>query len=89
MNTTLQIRIDSKIKKDVQKLYKNLGLDISSATKMFYSQSLIRQGIPFQPLTSNGYTIEAEKRILKQSMEVKRKGKTFHNVEDLFKYLNN
>lgn len=85
---TLNIRIDDKIKRDVQKLYKSLGLDMSSATKMFYSQSLICKGIPFQPLTSNGYTIEAEKRILKQSMEIKKKGKTFNSVEDLFKYLN-
>lgn len=86
--TTLSIRIDDNIKRSIQKLYKSLGLDISSATKMFYSQSLICKGIPFQPLTSNGYTEKTEKRILKQSLEIKKKGKTFNNVEDLFKYLN-
>lgn len=86
--TTLSIRIDDKIKKDVQKLYKSLGLDMSSATKMFYSQSLICKGIPFQPLTSNGYTVEAEKRILKQSMEARKSKRVFHSVDELFDYLN-
>ena len=88
MNTTFTMRMDSKIKKDVQKLYKSLGLDMSSATNLFYNQSLIRKGIPFQPLTSNGYTVEAEKRILRQSLEARKSKRIYHSVDELFDYLN-
>lgn len=69
MNTTLQVRIDSKIKKDVAKIFESLGLDMSSGIKMFFNQVLIKKGIPFSVRTENGYTSEFERRINSQSEE--------------------
>ena len=48
MNTTLQVRIDSKLKKDVSKIFESLGLDISSAIKLFFIQVIRHNGIPFK-----------------------------------------
>lgn len=64
MNTTLQVRIDSKMKKDVSKIFESLGLDMSSGIKMYFNQVLIKNGLPFQALTENGYTQEQEAKLL-------------------------
>jgi DNA-damage-inducible protein J len=52
MNTTINIRVDSKIKKEAVKTLAGLGLDMSSAVKMFLNQVVISQGIPFKPTRS-------------------------------------
>lgn len=43
--TTLSI--DADIKAKVQKLYADLGLDLSTAVNMFFRRSLYENGIPF------------------------------------------
>ena len=45
--TPTQIRIDSEIKKKALLLFKNLGLDMSSAVNMFLYQCVLRNGLPF------------------------------------------
>ncbi len=48
MSTTpTQIRIDSDIKAQATELFKQLGLDMSTAVNMFLHQAVIRQGLPF------------------------------------------
>ncbi len=47
--TTLSIRIEEKTKKEAAKTLAALGLDMSSAVKMFLHQVVIEQGIPFKP----------------------------------------
>ena len=69
--TTLQIRIDEKMKKDVKKIFDKLGLDMSSAIKVYLKQVVITQGIPFPLLTENGMTSAQEQAILKASEEAK------------------
>ena len=34
--SVVQVRIDEKLKKEVSKVYENLGLDLSSAVRMFF-----------------------------------------------------
>jgi addiction module RelB/DinJ family antitoxin len=48
MATTVQIRVDDTMKKDADKLFSNLGLDISTAFRMFLSACLRQRGLPFQ-----------------------------------------
>jgi DNA-damage-inducible protein J len=52
MNTTINIRIDKKIKKEAAYTLSELGLDMSTAVKMFLSQVVAEQGIPFTPKRS-------------------------------------
>lgn len=47
--STLSIRIEEKTKKEAIKTLAALGLDMSSAVKMFLNQVVIEQGIPFKP----------------------------------------
>lgn len=42
-----QIRIDAEIKKQATDLFKNLGMDMSTAVNIFLYQCILRGGIPF------------------------------------------
>ena len=44
---TLQIRVDDEIKTAADSLFNSLGLDTSTAVRMFLSASLANDGIPF------------------------------------------
>ncbi len=70
--SNIQIRIDAKEKKEVKKILEKIGLDMSSAIKLFLRQTKIRKGLPFLLLTENGLTLEEEDSIIKASSEAKR-----------------
>lgn len=70
--STIQIRIDEKTKRDAKKVLDTIGMDMSSAVKVYLKQIVITQGIPFQLLTENGLTVEQEQEILKASEEAKK-----------------
>lgn len=72
MNTIMTVRIDNKIKRDAQKTFAKMGLDLSSAVKLFMNQSILEQGLPFKPRTINGYTDEFENRILREDKQLRR-----------------
>lgn len=45
--TNMTIRIDKELKKEVDALFRNLGLNTSSAVMMFLKQCQREQGLPF------------------------------------------
>ena len=48
METTLiQTRVDTSLKNDVSRLFNALGLDISTAIKIFFKKCIQENGIPF------------------------------------------
>lgn len=49
MDSTLQVRMDSQVKADVEELYRSLGTSFAEAVRMFAQQSLLVGGMPFQP----------------------------------------
>ena len=44
----LTLRMDSELKAQASELFKALGLDLSTATGIFYRQALRRHGLPFE-----------------------------------------
>ncbi len=58
MNTTVNVRVEKKIKTEASRTLSGLGLDMSTAVKMFLYQVVAEQGIPFVP-TKNPATIRA------------------------------
>ena len=70
--TTIQIRIDEKTKKGSQKIFEELGLDMSAGVKLYLKRVIAQKGIPFQVVTENGLTLEQEAEINRRSDEVKR-----------------
>ena len=44
----MKIEIDDKVKKDADKLFKELGLDTNTAINIFLKQSINKRAIPFR-----------------------------------------
>ena len=44
----IQIRVDDDLKNKAAEIYDNLGLDLSTAVRMFLKRSVIEGGIPFE-----------------------------------------
>lgn len=60
MSTTTvptQIRIDADLKKNANVLFKELGMDMSTAVNIFLRQCVICEGIPFE-IRKNNYSKE-------------------------------
>lgn len=47
-NTSITIRTDKEIKDQVKSLYAALGMDLTTAVNVFFRQSLLRNGMPFE-----------------------------------------
>ena len=50
----LQVRIDPKIKEEASKVYESLGLDLSTAVRLFLMKSIDENGLPFELKNKNG-----------------------------------
>ncbi|MBO0436210.1 hypothetical protein CBF34_10345 [Vagococcus penaei] len=48
-NSYICVEVDQKLKQDVEKLFNNLELDMTTAITIFLKQSLRDQGLPFRP----------------------------------------
>lgn len=69
---TIQLRIDNATKKSAKNILDKLGIDMTSAIKIYLKQIVINEGIPFKLLTENGLTIQQENEILKASAEAEK-----------------
>lgn len=87
--TTIQVRIDEKTKRSAKKVMSKLGLDLSTGIKLFLNQVNIRQGMPFELLTENGFTEKEERAILKAAKEAKagKNVRVLPDTTDLNKFL--
>ena len=68
--STLQIRVDSDLRKDADELFALAGLDMSSAIRLFLRQSVIRRRLPFEVISENPdpFWSEANQRVLRESI---------------------
>ncbi|MDP3962291.1 MAG: type II toxin-antitoxin system RelB/DinJ family antitoxin [bacterium] len=87
--TTIQLRIDKKTKENAQDIFKKLGMDMSSAMKLFLSQVIRTKSIPFVARTENGFTPEYEQFILEQSADALKNGRRFKTVKEVMDDLEN
>ena len=60
-STTISIRVDTDLKNEADKLFNELGLNLSSAVNIFLRQSVREQAIPFN------VSLNSEDRILKDA----------------------
>lgn len=51
--SSLQVRIDSNLRKEAEMLFSNAGLDMSSAIRLFLRQSVIRRRLPIEVITES------------------------------------
>ena len=50
----VQVRIDSELKEQATKLYEGLGIDLSTAVRMFLKRSVMVNGVPFSMTLPRG-----------------------------------
>ncbi len=89
--STIQVRVSDKNKKNVEKILESLGLDITTAVRMFFCRIEMDHGLPFpvtqrKNLTVNGFTPEFEAEIV-AAMNDKEDSITFDNSDDAVAFL--
>lgn len=66
----IQVRVDDKLKAEATALYEKLGIDLSTAMRMFLKRSVSVNGIPFSMvLPTEPYDIQAAKSALNEIHE--------------------
>lgn len=84
--TNMTLRIDPQLKNDASILFKELGLDLSTATGLFFRQALRCHGLPFQ------VRLEEPNETTYAAIEAADKGEDiqgpFDSVEDMMEALN-
>lgn len=81
---TLNVRIDKNIKDKTQKIVESLGLDLSSAVKIYFNKIIATKSIPFEIRTENGFTPAQEKAMLKESEWAAKHGKRYSSAKEMF-----
>ncbi|HAT02843.1 acyl-CoA--6-aminopenicillanic acid acyl transferase [Lachnospiraceae bacterium] len=86
--SNMTIRIDPELKKEASSLFKSLGLDLSTATGIFYRQALRCHGLPFdvkadEPNAVTYAAMEEAEQMLKDPNTRK-----FSSIDELFAELN-
>ncbi len=65
----VQLRVDEKLKKDAVEVFDNLGLDLSSAIRIFLVRVVKEQGIPFPMVLKPNGTEELEEVAVSEEVE--------------------
>jgi addiction module RelB/DinJ family antitoxin len=81
----LQIRIDSKTKEEAKTILDQLGLDMSSAVKMFFRQIINAKNIPFEMRGENGLTLRNSEILRESIIDAKNSSKSFESGKMLIK----
>lgn len=55
--STVRARIEPEVKKEAERLFKNLGITTTQAITLFYKQVVLRKGLPFEVVIPNSTTL--------------------------------
>ncbi|MDO8579296.1 MAG: type II toxin-antitoxin system RelB/DinJ family antitoxin [bacterium] len=83
INTTINIRVDKKTKREADKTLKEMGLDLSSGIKLFLKEIIRSGSIPFQVRTVNGFTPEYEEMIIREYEDALKNSKPYTSAREM------
>lgn len=86
--TNLNVRVDGTLKQEADMLFKDLGLNMSTAINMFLTKCVNTSSIPFE--ISEPKPSRALKKALKEADKIAKhpeKYKGYNDIEELFKDL--
>ena len=81
--TTIQTRLSPKLKKDAQKAFKSMGLDLSTGVKLFLTQVVRTQSIPFEVFTFDNLSEDKQLEIVKEAKYALKYGKRYTNIHEM------
>ena len=61
--SVVNVRVDDDVKQNVERLFNDLGMNISTAVNMFFRQVIADQALPFHPKTNRRSRISLEERL--------------------------
>ena len=68
MASTIQVRVDDELKANADILFKDLGMDTTTAIRMFLTQAVMNNGFPFEikRIAPNPYAAMSEEVMIKK-----------------------
>jgi DNA-damage-inducible protein J len=84
-NEQIQIRIDAKTKNEAKKILDSLGMDMSSAIKLFFRQIINAKNFPCELRDENGFTLRKAEILRESIAEAKKTEKSFKTGSALIK----
>ena len=86
--TSMNIRMDSEVKRKAQQVFAELGLDTTTAVNLFLRQVIRTQSIPFELKTEipNEETIAAIEEV-RQMKKNPSMGKRYYDVDEMMEDL--
>lgn len=85
MNTTLQIRLDQKMKNEANKAFKSMGLDMSTGVKLFLAQVVNTKSIPFPVMSADYWPEEKKLELIRDAEDALKNGKRYKNIREAHK----
>ncbi len=84
-NEQIQIRIDAETKKETKKILDSLGIDMSSAIKLFFRQIINAKNLPFELRGENGLTLRNAELLRESIISARNSTKLFKDGSALIK----
>lgn len=84
-NEQIQIRIDTATKREAKKILDSLGIDMSSAVKLFFRQIINAKNLPFEIRGENGLTLHNAEILRESVISAKNSTKSFKSGAALLK----
>lgn len=82
--SVVQFRVEDDLKLEATAIYEKLGIDLSTAIRMFLKRSVMENGIPFSMTLdreyNSGYAMQAVNEL---NMQAKRNGVSDMSLEDI------
>jgi DNA-damage-inducible protein J len=91
MSTSLlQVRVEDSLKEEANQIFEELGIDMSTAVRMFLKRSVMENGIPFKmTLPRNDYNAERGYRAMVEIEEASEKnGLSDMSLEEINEEIN-
>lgn len=82
MTTTLQIRVDQKVKEKARKAFVTAGLDMSSGVKLYLTHVANTGKMPFEMFTYDNILESEKKKIVANMKDAFKNGKRYRSIEE-------
>jgi len=77
----IQTRVDTALKHDVDNFFESIGMDTTTAIRIFLKQTLIQHKIPFEIVQDSSFYSEKNMKALEHSRMQMENGK--HSIHEL------
>ena len=84
MSSTITVRVDEQVKRQASDIFKEVGMDMSTAINVYLRQVIRSNGVPFpvSAETPNAVTLQAIRDADEGNMA------SFSSIDELMEYLN-